>query len=578
VVSLPPGTFYIGSAVTMKSKVTVRGAGMGATILRQAETGVRLFTRTYSAGNNLSYVAFEDFTCRGLHDTTATLGSDQDRHFAVDGVDRIVFRNVESLYCRQMAITAGYCNEVLATGCRVQYCARDAFNFSTSKRCTVTGNHIRNVSDDAIAIHTNSAQGNPPAEGHVISNNQIEDSYGIKLLGAVKASITGNVGSRLKAYGIWFADESSEGNNDLLAVTISGNTFTDIINGNEFGGGDVHCGIRISSSVTSFQAPVVGAGSPDINYPENFSYLSNAANQNAGGQGINIVGNTIIGFTLPAVAAYTTWGYGQAYTNTGFADPDLSSGFERNCIGVRLGGALLTVNIVGNQLEGLASGVYVETSMTYLGQLSVRSNTIRRYANHGVTMNSGAQMYGVAVIGHNTFDGDPYLENSARTAGPDGTWSTGSVTPTAINAANYKGITLIGNEFLNLNVVGNADGTSSLSWSSNVYYMEPASTMDLWNTSVATNKGIRNPSGLGYDGRLVWVNSTPTSGTYGQEVFRPYQVQDAMPSAGSWVKGMFVRNVSSFGAGTQALGWHRITTGSGNVLSTDWRRVDITST
>jgi hypothetical protein len=54
----------------------------------------------------------------------------------------------------------------------------------------------------------------------------------------------------------------------------------------------------------------------------------------------------------------------------------------------------------------------------------------------------------------------------------------------------------------------------------------------------------------------------------------------AMPSSGPWTANTFVRNTSysvQGGAGSQyiVLGWGRMTTGSGNVLNTDWRELRV---
>ena len=118
---------------------------------------------------------FEDFTVLGMWLVNQSQGGDNDRHFVINGVQRLRFSNVESLYCRQMGITGQWCSEVIVTGCRVRFCARDMINFSGSRKCIVTNNHLLHGYDDAIAIHQEESDGNPPVEGHVVTGNILEE-------------------------------------------------------------------------------------------------------------------------------------------------------------------------------------------------------------------------------------------------------------------------------------------------------------------------------------------------------------------------------------------------------------------
>jgi hypothetical protein len=83
-----------------------------------------------------------------------------------------------------------------------------------------------------------------------------------------------------------------------------------------------------------------------------------------------------------------------------------------------------------------------------------------------------------------------------------------------------------------------------------------------------TNKGI------GYleaaDGRFLYeiIDADPTSATYGVVTNAQLEGSGAMPAAGYYVAGAFVKNTSAAGAGIA--GWLRLTNGSGHVLNTDW--------
>jgi hypothetical protein len=163
---------------------------------------------------------------------------------------------------------------------------------------------------------------------------------------------------------------------------------------------------------------------------------------------------------------------------------------------------------------------------------------MRRYSGHGINLETGATKYSRALIANNVFDADPYIEHSNRTAGPDGTWNSGAQQPTAVDYVNFKGVTIAGNSFRNLNQVVHSNGNSLGSFSSNLYFMEPAAGF-LFTSYGTTNKGIRNPAGINLDGILVWEDSTPTSATYGQELGRSGAISTAgsIPTSGYYVGG-----------------------------------------
>jgi hypothetical protein len=578
VIYIPEGDWYFTAAYNPGDKITWMGAGMGATILRQMVDATRLFTYSSTARN---YVAFRDFTAYGMWEADQTLGVDNDRHFAVNNYDRVLYDNVESLYCRQMGITSTNCGTVIVRNCRVKYCARDAINLTNSRRCIVTGTQVIGCNDDAVAIHTgeSATTPNPPMEGHIVSHNYIEDSYGIKMLGAVKAKVIGNTIVRPKGYGFYTGDDSTEGSNDVTDIVIQGNTITDVINGSKFGGGTIRDAIYIRSATTSFAAPVVPT-TPTLTEPENLSYLSNTdVAQNAGGQRILVTGN-VVAQTLPAVAAYSTWGYGDAFIATGFTDPDLSSGFDKVARGVTLVGAILDVAITNNTFENLANGVVLNDPMTHIGDLEISGNRFRRYASHGVTMETSSVVRGRMRVFNNLFDADPLFESGNRVAG--GKWSTGAQAPTALDVVNFEVTEVRGNTFRNLNQVLHSDADTRLVWGANTYVWQPSSSATLASISHADNRSIRIAHGQATPGAIyVAENSDPTSATYGNilsaDTLREH-AGSAMPSSGYWITGQFVANTGTTHSGSGGsmytiVGWKRLTTGNAHVLDTDWREL-----
>lgn len=578
IIYFPAGTYLLSEAIAPLDNQVFQGEGMGVTIFEQSASH-RVFERATKTPRS-GFGEFRDFTMLGLWDSNRTMGVDADRHTSINSYERVLFDNVESRYSRQMGIVVGYCDEVVVRNCRIRYCARDGINLSNCNRVVVTGNHIRGCSDDAIAVHTNYASGNPATEGHVVSGNVVEDSYGIKLLGAVRAKITDNTLMRCKGYGVYTADESPEGVNDLMDLVVANNTITDTINANKFGGGSLIDAIRVESSATSWVTGVQPT-TPTITKPEDLGYLSNAdAAQNAGGQRI-VVANNVIATTLPDVAAYSTWGYGEAFTSEGFTDPDLSSGFAQSAAGIRFGGAIVgPVLVTGNAFEGLSSCVAALSNITALENVVISGNTFRRYAAHGVLLETSALKYGRVKVVGNLFDADPLFESSNRLGTPvNGTWSTGSQQPTAINAVSFNFVEVTGNTFRNLNQVSHRGATSRYAFAGNTYVFEPASGHTFAADSTS-NKGIRRPDGSrSVDAVILWEASDPTASNYGQVLSTPDDMSaSAMPASGYYITGQTVWNRAITESGSAPnkytiIGWQRLTTGNAHVLNTDWREM-----
>lgn len=577
IIHFPRGTYLLSSAIELEDDQVIQGEGMGATVLKQAGSN-RLLNRTFKSPRS-GFLVVRDLTLLGLWESNQSMGVDDDRHTSINSYERVLFDNVESRYSRQMGITVGYCDEVVVRNCRVRYCARDAINLSNCNRAIVTGNHIRGCYDDAVAIHNNTSSGNPPLEGHVVSGNVVEDSFGIKLLGAVRAKVTDNTLMRCKGYGVYTSDEDPEGVNDLMDLVVANNTITDTINANKFGGGSIRDAIRISSSSTSWVTGVQPT-TPTITKPEDLSYLSNAdAAQNAGGQRI-VVANNVIATTLPAVAAYSTWGYGEAFTASGFTDPDLSTGFANSTIGLAVSGAVVgPLAVSGNVFERIETGVRLLSGADALENLVVSGNTFRRFATSGVTLDAGSAKYGRVIIQGNLFDGDPLFESGNRTSPLDGTWDSGQITPCAVWGVNYSTVSVVANTFRNVNRVLHRNSATTFSFAGNVYAFEPASGHSQAANS-NSNKGIRTPEGSrSVDAVIMWEASDPTAANYGQVLsFTDDMSASSMPTSGYYVTGQTVWNRAITESGSSPdkytiIGWQRLTTGNSHTLNTDWREM-----
>jgi hypothetical protein len=578
IVLIPGGTFALTVDLVPGTNMTIQGAGMGVTILKQTVTAQRIFNVTNVASR--AFVRFADFTCYGMWLGDQSLGGDDDRHFAVNGYARVVYENIESLYCRQMGITSAFCDEVISRNTRVEFCARDAHNFTGCGRVDMDGYYVHGCNDDAVAVHTSTVGGNPATEGHRIRGGHIEDSYGIKMLGACKATVAETSIDRPKGYGLYFSALGTEGQNDIMDITASDVTITNVINSDVFGGGDQNDGIYLAPSDTGFAEPVVPT-TPTITEPEDLSYLSNTAiAQNAGGQRIRL-NNVTVAQTLPAVAAYSDWGYGEAFTGAGFVDPDLLSGgdFDKLTIALHLAGAILSLAVTNNTWENLRDGVLIDAG-TYLGSLTIAGGSIRRFKNYAVGLETASVHRGRVRLRDIEIDGDPLFEHANRVAG--GKWNAGAVTPGAVDAVNFESVELEGCTFRNLNVITHTDADTRLFFGRNFYRMQAASAFGVSDGSHADNLGIRSPDGIDAPyAQYIAENSDPTNAGYGQilsaDVWRLLG-QDSIPSSGYWIKGQFVKNtgITESGAGGSKytiIGYLRLTTGNAHVPNTDWREL-----
>jgi hypothetical protein len=90
----------------------------------------------------------------------------------------------------------------------------------------------------------------------------------------------------------------------------------------------------------------------------------------------------------------------------------------------------------------------------------------------------------------------------------------------------------------------------------------------------AANAGVGYIPHAGETWTFVELNQTVTSASFDELLQIPVLDATTQPSMGTWVEGQHVHNVTpSINAGFVALGWVRLTTGSGNAAGTDWMQI-----
>ncbi len=557
-VLIPPGSYRISSTLVPGERdVWIVGAGMGVTILHQDGDGFRVFSKVSKSS---AAIGFRDFTMHGNLERNPKLGGDDDRHVRVKGFRRVVFAGIESLYCRNMALTANTCAEVEMTGCRVRFAARDACNFTGSSRVKITNNTIEHCGDDLIAAHVTANQQTPPREGIIVANNYLEDGFGIKIQGGVKTLIANNIISRPHSYGIRLGVDArwKEGLNDVMDLVIQNNIITDPINprvwGRSYG---LNYGIFLHGSKASGEAVP----------PEDFWYASNASDAPKTGGGRILISGNVVSKTLKNVGAYSDWGYGKLFTNQGEKDPEIT-GHIGSGDGIRIaGGSCQDVQVTNNYVYGFGRGIRLGDT-NRVRRVFIESNKLVRIREEGVSYD-GKDLSGenaMLRVDGNFFDLDPLNEHKNRR--PDGGWTRNKAArPLGVSAKGLMGVAIESNWFRNLYAVAPDVGDGSLLLSGNTLICEPAAVGDHHR-----NKGIRIVDIHG-EPRLIAERSDPSKLGFGDLIASQGALSaNAAPSSGFYLRGQFVRNTDPRVEknGKLLLGWTRLTTGRKHLLGTDW--------
>lgn len=259
IVYLSPGTYIVAKYLLIPSNVTVKGAGMGISVLKSSGSTFRTaggvapegsgYSMLQATGVSRANIAIQDLTVDGNESADRTA-------LAASGVRLnsylIDIRSVTGLLIERVAtrntwtynIAVIDCLQFVVNGCNVQapgttgvYTELDGIHIWGSRRGRVTGNYVDNFiggdADDALVAHVFPG-GNPVSEV-IYANNVVRagsNGHGLQLAGAstgaiTDLTITGNVfwgGPR----GIAVRWYSASGNAAISDISITGNVFTSI--------------------------------------------------------------------------------------------------------------------------------------------------------------------------------------------------------------------------------------------------------------------------------------------------------------------------------------------------------------
>lgn len=578
VVYFPPGVYARGAGtVTAKLNVVLRGAGMDVSTIYAMRTGVRLLEDPNLGTPASTYSGIEDLTLWGFADRTATQGGDPDRLTALRA-ERIWFRRVHALYSRSMSLAGIGGIEGRAENCVIERSYRDGINLTGSGRAVCVGNSLSEIGDDGIAFHVSSglATGTVLSPQTVIVGNRFEKCAGIKVLGATSATITGNSGQFMEGYGIYVGYDGSEGNKDTLALTISGNTFRDIIDLSLLGGGVVCRGIWLDPLAPAKGALAYwpglagpGTGTAPVVGPLN-GVADRVGAAHSGAYGVNVVGNTIIQ-TLEGLTTFSDAGFGSLWWSSGPINPTMTGTIYRTggntSTGISLGnGAMRDTVVQNNTIYGVRYGFILE-NLPVSPQATFRANRVTR-VHQGAVFNCATDIYGHFLFDGNEWDIDPLFEASERekvSTQPNGHWAwVGASSAIPVYSFQAHGIVMTGNVFKNsLGITSTAQ---------NVYGNVIFADTSTLGVTFGDSGGVTVDDSTAANNWIVQYNSDPRSTTYGQVREAVMDLSaTAMPTTGAYVKNQFVKNrTPTVSAGKTTIGWLRLTNGTAHVANTDW--------
>lgn len=593
--ALPAGAVYYypmaSASINPRTGLSYYGDGMYASILKWDEgyeaTGSPgspgykyLFyntdARTASGKPGLS---FADMQFRGtMFDTTgpSRLNTGGPAFF-LDNYDTL---SMQRIRCCNMARIVTQCENirsVLVTGCEFDTCMRDMARFRSSFNVVIVGNVFRHCDDDAIDVHQAeylSAAGSID-EGIIIANNTCEDTGRIVCIGGRIVNITGNIMRRCSG-GIQVNGEGSlEGVNQEFSVVINDNQVLDVVY-KVAAAANIFSSIyyapqqpratAASSSVVPGR-PVTATGVFQQPYAHRNSLVSVAANAIAPGMGVQICNNVIMR-TLPAVAAYSQWGFGQAIDQPGWIDIAMTDAQMTPIVGIAVDassiGVMVSNNVIQNQKRAIH---YVNASpLNGIGQVHITNNSIYDCVDYGISMVGFASAFRmVGTISGNIFNIDPYHINSLRGAG--GTWTVSSLNTGCgiVCFGSYvSGLVVEGNTFLNC-LVPVALGNTQ--YRDNVLVCQPS----VVGFNVA-NRGIGTVERAGRGFSYQIIDASPLSATYGALTNINEHDATSIPTTGFYVIGHIVHNTNP----SVVAGWVRLTTGSAHVAGTDWKTIALT--
>ena len=549
-------------------------------------------------------VIFEDLKILGTWDDTSTSRYGPNV-FGFGLLDKFAMFKVELFEWPNKLCRVFNAKTYIADSCRIEFCASDGFRAVECSRCIVTNNTVKWCDDDAIALHTstNASSAVPLRSEIVVTGNVIEDSEGIIVLGGKGVTISNNALSRTHGTCITVTSAPAgvpEGHNTMERIVIANNVIRDALTRCQSNGTFVTATVNTVGCIDVGGQPLGVNGSgvaptrPDAGGAFLLPYGYYEARDGrtvaaVGSAGVSITGNVILR-TIPSGGSnYSDLGFGPYRSMNGTLTAAVTEDAFK-ILGINVSGDISGLNIANNIVRGVSLAIYfqdvqsgrlVSDSRRGFENCLVQGNIISDCDQGFSHSNRSAPTpvnWDINFVG-NLFDNDPYHKHVDRNT--NGSWgSPGSVTLSCIgiNILRISGCSTTGNVFKNcyqpiLGDVTIAAIDESYAFGANTVFCDPVSI-----TYSGSNKGVGVPSD-GASFLHIIYDADPTSATYGDVTTVPKVSAGAPPSSGTFVQGLLVRRRNPVLLGGKVLfGWMRLTTGSNNVLDTDWAALYATNT
>lgn len=426
--------------------------------------------------------------------------------------------------CRFYAIAGQGMSIRMAGAVRVLSCdferiAADCVFVRHGYNVQIIGNRAKNTDDDVFAVHQGNSElsaAGMTAEGAVIADNICEDTCSIVCLGGRVIDIHDNILRRPKKAGITVSADPDapylESDAVQFSVRVAGNIIHDALQRPPFSTAASY-GIRITGPVAKGDTDSGGIVPGQNNtgtgaIVEPYAYRENRYNTSGEATPpvwhVQVVNNEIRR-TLPAVSAYSDWGFGEVFHRDQWYDLALTEANLRVVQGISIANDPRFVTVSGNHVECVQSGFESAVASDFTLDGSEISGNLFRDFYRGVYI-TGTGSPSLRVV-DNRFDGDPYHTWTNR--GTLGTYLADNGLPTALECTSAKGVTFAGNRVKNVCNVVRAG--SYVDVRGNVLQCDPV-TIGGFSTS---NKGIGNVPTLGVGYILMTTDSDPTSATFG---------------------------------------------------------------
>jgi len=609
---IPKGTYNFPSTSTAAKldpglgNLTFKGDGYTSSILKYWEgTGTEqegnLFSNTTNNPSK-SALIFKDLQIQGSLNTRSQslpllrFGNP----LFLDYYPEVLIDSCKFYNIAAMAMDFHYCGSFKCIDSFFENIAGDAIRARDTSDCIVTGNTIKNVGDDPIALHTATytlLSFTPQRERIIVSNNILINCAGAcKAIGAKKTIFSGNqlyLSGPIATSASYF---TAEGNNPMYDISVIGNIITDAYqNGQTTMPYNINAGYNIlltlqaakaGSSTNNIIPGDYNATTGKIVYPWYYTQTSGAVASNSipRTSGINICNNTIS--RTKAATVFTDFGEGQRLWQGIYTNPNvlpLENG-GLNGVGIAVFGNAENLNISDNNVRNCQLGIYIspdnnaattapETKNKLLKNGSITGNVLYDCSSVGIQFSMAGIGSVDLLVSNNVINCDPYRINPYSNI--DGTYANNSGAPNGIQAFNARGYTIKENKFKNCRIPVINPSTGVANIQNNIIYCLPVSPYTV-------NKGVGEilfGSGQGdgnENGTWLYVieNSDPTSATYLEFISKPYTTYHIQPfdSTHWYPKGWFVKNNNPTldVNGMTLSGWIRLTTGTGHVAGVDW--------